>query len=463
MAKCINFLSSPSIQINKIPVFLFRIDSATLSIRNDKLQMTHLDSTTDDGTIYEILKSPKNNYVATRQRSKFTIFPLCRENAHENITYTDRIPYIGATFIDNNFYAMNMQRTIECHDLETHQSNGRMHLKKSKNNSFWCQLRTFNNQIVYADESKLKVYDRRLFGTKSAKCMELHADSLSEKCEEITCIHSHVDEHNLYVGLTHNLFVIDVRYGTESSNQLTRYTHQMKTPPFVIDAIGGGITGATMNERVICAAGTLSDDIVITQHSKNQRDKARTNNMPQRVYSPADVDCAMSEQGIPPERQSINRNFNVGACFIRIGSQLYLLSEKASGEIFYQEVTHETEHRPNIEKRLLHRTDATHETNDNIIATTVTNFDSVKQILTYKLPADSSDSTNFDNPKPNRWQKSYDQLASYKDMLSADLLNVWSERIQPSTTSNKADKTDLVNRWINRSSDFDALNDNYSG
>lgn len=292
--------------------------------------------------------------------------------------------------------------------------------------------------------------------------MELRVDSITEKCEEITTIYSHMDEHNLYVGLTHNLCVIDVRYGTEGSNKLTRYTHQMKTPPFAIDAIGGGIAGTTMNERVICAAGMHAADVMLLQHSKNQGDKVQVNNMPQRIFSPADVDCAMRQNGLQPARAPLNRRINVGACFVRVRSQLFLLSEKASGELYYQEITHESEERPNIEKQCLHPVDQQPEANEDIVATTVTNFDSMKRILTYKLP-DDGDQPEFDNPKPNRWQKSYDQLASYKDMLSADLLSVWSERLQPASANNKAEKTELVNRWINKASGFDALGgDNYS-
>lgn len=432
-----------------------------MAVCNGKLQLKHLDSTTDnvDGTIFEIIKSPHQSYVATRQKSKFTIYPLDNDNVQENITYTDRTPYASGTFVGDHFYAMNMKRTVERYDLTTQQNTGRIHLKKAKNNSFWCQLQTFNQQIVYADERKIKLYDSRLFGTKRAKCMELNVDSLTEKCEEITSIFSHMDEHNLYVGLTHNLFVIDVRYGTESSNQLTRYTHQMKTPPFVMDAIGGGITGATMNERIICAAGMHSDDIVLMQHSKNQGDKVRINNMPQRVYSLADMDRAMQLEGIQPPRAPINRGVNVGACFVRAGSRLFLLSEKASGALYYQEITHEGEERPNIDKRYLHNTDECDDENEEIVATTVTNFDSMKRILTYRLPDDVGLS-EFDNPKPNKWQKSYDQLASYKDMLSTDLLNVWSDRIRPTTSNNMAEKAELVNRWINRSSDFDPVDGN---
>lgn len=425
------------------------------------MNLTHLDSTITGDTIFEVLKSPTDCYVATRQKSQFTIFPLRGDDVQENIIFTDaRVPYIGGTFIDNNFYSMNMNRMIECYDLETKEARGRMHLKKTKNNSFWCQLRTYNDQIVYADESKLKIYDNRLFGTKAAKCMELNIDSLTEKCEEITCIHSHMFEHNLYLGLTHNLFVIDVRYGTKSSNQLTRYTHQMKTPPLIVDAIGGGITGATVNERLICAAGTNSDDIILMQHSKNRANKVQTNNMPQRVLSLGDIESGMQEMGLQPDRKSINRNVNVGACFIRIGSQLFLLSEKSSGEIFYQEITNEHEERPNIEKRYLNTNEQLHKTNDKIVATTVTNFDSLKRILTYKLH--DGDSGHPTTSKPNKWQKSIEQLGSYKDMLSADLLGVWSERLQPMPSSNKADKAELVNRWINRTSDFDALADNLS-
>lgn len=445
--------------------FYLFTDSATLNSIDTKLQLEHLDSTNQVicDTIFEVIKSDDNHFVAARQKHQFTVFYLQSENVQQDFKCEHRIPFISGTFVENNFYSIDANRTMQRFNLATKQEYGRMHLKKAKNNSFWCQLKSYNNQIVYVDESKLKIYDSRLFSTKASKCMELNIDSITEKCEGITCIRADADEQNLYIGATHNLFVFDVRYGTESTNQLTRYTHQMNTPPFVIDACGGGATGATANERLILSCGTFTDDIVTTQHSKLQNDKVRTNNIPQRILTMTDAIQNIQENGLYPSTNGSimdNRSINVGSCFSRIDSELYLLSEKSSGEIFYQKIMQKENHvQRNLDDKPLR--------DDNLLcsnsyssnrtkATTVTNFDSIKRILSYTLP-DECDLPDIDNPKPKKWQKSMEQLASYKDMLSADLLNVWNERIQPLPVDDKTNKTELVSSWIKRTSNVSTM------
>lgn len=331
-----------------------------------------------------------------------------------------------------------------------------MYLKKAKNNSYWCQLKQYKNHLVFADEQKIKIYDNRLFGRKASRVMEVHFDSVTEKCEDITCIRPDDSEYNLYVATTHNLFVFDIRYGTESTNQLTRYTHQLSTPPLMIDATGGGVSGDTANKRLVALSGMLSDDIGILQHTKVQNDKLRTNTIPQKVLNTTDVYQKLKENGLQSESESLlapNRLVNIGARFSRHDSQLFLLSEKASGEIWYQNVSHEEDRidqeqddKPlrNINKYI---DDAPKET--NIKATTVTNFSSMKKLLKFKL-GNKSRTPNTDNPQPQKWQKSILDLSSYKDLLSADLLNVWQE-VNPMANEQKPDNKEFVSGWINQS------------
>lgn len=448
-------------------LFFFSIsDSATVETTSskDQLQIQHLDSTNQVvcDTIFEIFRSNDNCFVAARQKNQFTVFYLQDENAQQDFQCERNIPFISGTFVNDYFYTIDANRIIQRHDLRQNQECGRMYLKLAKNNNFWCQLKAYNNQLVFADEHKLKIYDSRLFGKKASKCMEINFDNIIEKCDEITSIRPDGDEKNLYVATTHNLFVFDVRYGMESTNQLTRYTHQLKTPPFMVDASGGGPTGCAPNERLIALSGTFTDDIVIAQHAKVQNDKIRTNNLPHRILSMTDACRALRENGLHSEAeclQSRNRTINIGTRFIRKDSKLYLLSEKSTSEIFCQQIVEDDgQADPDIDDKPFRNVDV----NGIVIEkkpkiTTVTNFNSLKRILTYNLP-NESDIPDTENPQPNKWQQSMEQLQSYKDMLSADLLNVWSERAT-ATNPEKTDRSDFVSGWINKTSTAEV--DNY--
>lgn len=452
---------------------MFNSDSAKLLSNKDHLQLEHLDSTNQIicDTIFETMKSNDNFYVAARQKKRFTVFYLQDELQKEEFQCERNVPFMSGTFIDKHFYTIDANRVIQRHDVKERRECGRMHLKLPKNNSYWCQLKTYNNQLAFADENKLKIYDSRLFAKKASKCMEISIDSITEKCEEITCIQTDPDENNIYVTTTHNLFVFDVRYGTESGNQLTRYTHQMKTPPLMIDANGGGATGCAPNERLIALSGTFTDDIAIAQHIKYQNDKLRNNNIPQKILCLSDAYKELRENGLLSEANNlfnINRSINIGTRFIRINSNLCLLSEKSSGEIFYQQITPEDGDGPHdIDDKLFRNLDLGNGNESHSTVTSVTNFDSIKRILNFKLP-NETEIPDMENPKPKKWQLSMEQLSSYKDMLSGDLLNVWNEQ-QLVTSVDKTDKTEFVSGWIDRSStvtqyedDIDVPNNSFS-
>lgn len=411
------------------------------------------------------MKSNDNFYVAARQKKRFTVFYLQDELQQQEYQCERNVPFMSGTFIDKHFYTIDANRVIQRHDVNERREYGRMHLKLPKNNSYWCQLMTYNNQLVFADENKLKIYDSRLFAKKASKCMEISIDSITEKCEEITCIQTDPNENNIYVSTTHNLFVFDVRYGTESGNQLTRYTHQMKTPPLMIDANGGGATGCAPNERLIALSGTFTDDIAIAQHIKCQNDKLRNNNIPQKILCLSDAYKELRENGLLSEAKNlfnVNRSINIGTRFIRINSNLYLLSEKSSGEIFYQQITSEDGEGPHdIDDKLFRNLDLSNGNESHSTVTSVTNFDSIKRILNFNLPNETQ-IPDMENPKPKKWQLSMEQLSSYKDMLSGDLLSVWNEQ-QLVTNVDKTDKTEFVSGWIDRSSTVTQYEDDVDG
>lgn len=440
---------------NDIPIS----DSAKLVSNKDQLQLEHLDSTnkTTCDTIFETTKSSDNRFVAARQKKRFTVFYLQNDDdefSQQDFQCDRNIPFVSGTFTDKYFFTIDANRVILRHDLNVGKECGRMHLKLPKNNSFWCQLRAYNNQLVFADENKLKLYDSRLFAKKASKCMEISMDSITEKCEEITCIQTDASENNVYVTTTHNLFVFDVRYGMESGNQLARYTHQMKTPPLMIDANGGGATGCAPNERLIALCGTFTDDISIAHHIKSQNDKLRSNNIPQKILCLSDAYKKLRENGLQSEAKNIfniNRSINIGSRFIRINSNLFLLSQKSSSEIFFQQIStiDEGDREDEIDDKLFRNLNLRGGNEAHATVTSITNFDSIKRILNFNLPSEA-EVPDMENPKTKRWQLSMEQLSSYKDMLSSDLLKVWNDQQLTSRVDN-TDKTEFVSGWIDRS------------
>lgn len=456
---------------------LLILDSAVVKSNNDRLQLDHLDSTSQKmcDTIYEIFKSNDNRFVAARQKHRFTMFYLQDDLEQCEFPCERNIPFMSGTFTDNYFYTINANRVVQRNDLMTNRECGHMYLKLPKNNSFWCQLRTYNNHLVFVDEHNLKLYDSRLFGKKESKSMAIALDSITDKCEVITCIETDADENNLYVSTTHNLFVFDVRYGMESGNQLARYTHQLKTPPLMVDASGGGITGCTPNERLIALSGTFADDIAIAQHIKMQHDKIRNNNTPQKILCMSNAYRHAVENGLKSETQQLisrNRSINIGMRFVRLNGKLFFLRQQSSGEIFYQHITADDgKGEYDVDEKLVRNLNLDGEvSSERSQVTTVTNFDSIKRILKFNLLNDINEpDTGIPNSK--NWEKTMEQLATYKDMLSADLLSIWNEH-ELTMKRDKTDKTDFVSGWLNKSSlnahnveaehDFDAPNNSFS-
>lgn len=484
-------------------LFAFFTDSAALiANKNHRLQLEHLDSTNQIicDTIYEIIKSHDNYFVAARQKHHFAVFCLQDNLAQHDFQCERNIPFMSGAFNQHHFYTIDANRVIQRHDLRADRESGRMHLKLPKNHNHWCQLKSYNNQLIYADSDQIKLYDTRLFAKKSSLCMRMAIDSVAEKCEEITSICSDADENNFYVATTHNLFAFDIRYGMESCNQLTRYTHQMKTPPLMLDASGGGATGYAPNERLITMAGTYADDISIVQHTKAVNEKIRSHNIPQTPLGLTDVAHQLRENGLHSQADNLtsnkNRFVNIGTRLVRIDSNLFLLSEKSSGEIFYQEITSETERlqeRVEFDNKLYRNLDFgagnqkdvdenedDEDDNSDVDAnvdrpwdavgspataapqvTTVTNFDSLKRILNFKLNGPElggEEVPDIENPRPKKWQQSIEQLQSYKDMLSADLLGIWLDQSAP-PKEDQPDKTEFVHGWVNRSAGENVYDD----
>lgn len=433
------------------------VDSSRIRMRRNRLDVELLDSTQmkSNSSIFEIIKSDDGRFVAARQRDNFTVFYLQNESALQDLPAANDVPVMSGTFHGDDFFSIDAKHTLKRFNLTRSKETGRTHLKRPKNKDYWCQLKRYNQQLIYADERCIKLYDSRLLGRQESKCTEMSFDNLIESCEDITCIQAEANENNLYVATSHQLFVFDVRFGMETNNQLARYTHQLKTPPMAIDGSGGGATGTMANERLIVLSGTFSEDVVMMQHTKNQNEKVRTNSIPQKILSIEDSCGYLRKNGLREVAECFdepNKKINIGTRFYRKDSKLYLLTEKASSDLFYQEVMTEEDFlnggrddekpmenlEPILNKKMPKKP---------FKATTVTNFKSMRNILKYNLPNDVDETFDRDgSARPERWQQSIEQLSSYKDMLSADLLSIW--QVDALKSEVKPESTALVDGWL---------------
>lgn len=436
-------------------------------MRRNRLDVELLDSTEmkSNSSIFEIIKSDDARFVAARQRDNFTIFYLRDDSTMQNVPSVNGIPLMSGAFDCNDFYTIDAKHILRRFNLSRScKESGTMYLKRPTNKNYWCQLKRYNQQLVYADERCIKLYDTRLFGSKESKCSEISFDNLIESCEDITSVRADVTENNLYVATTHHLFLFDVRFGMETNNQLARYTHQLKTPPMTIDGSGGGATGTTANERLIVLSGTFSEDVVLVQHTKNQNDKVRTNSVPQKILSIDDSCTCLRQNGLREVAECLedaNKRVNVGTRFYRNDSKLYLLTQKASGDLFYQEIMSEKDFASSGRDENQPMESLASILNKNVPkkpfrATTVTNFKSMRNILKYNMPSGIGEAFERDDVKLERWQQSIEKLSSYKDMLSADLLSVW--QVDALKSEPKPETTAMVDGWLTASQqpmDFD--------
>lgn len=414
--------------------------------------------------IYEVIRSDCSSYIAARQKHDFSVFNLQNDSLKCDFR-SDKVPFISGTFQCDNFLSIDVNRTIKRYNLARQQEMGAINLKEPSNTTNgWCQLKEYNSHLLFADHKNVEIYDNRLFGQRDLKCFQINFGNIIEQCEDITCIKTDANENNVYVATTHNLLVFDIRNGKKGNGQVSRYTHQLKTSPFDLDASGGGISGNTANERLIVTAGNSSEDIVMNQHFKlKHKEKLFVNNLPQKILTSGDSYNQSRRNGISIEIMDnlINPNdVNTGVRFLRKNSKLYLITQQSSGQLLYQQIQLKDKFSNNDERvnRNFHFNRELPQHKKRIYqATTVTNFSSLKRILGIKEPFDNDKLANEKLPV-SKWKKSIDQLSEYKDLLSTDLLAIWNIDLMR-RNEDKPKGTEIVDRWLKTNLDSIDMHD----
>lgn len=406
---------------------------------------------TDNSPIFEIIKSENSRFVGARQRNRFSTFYLQDETAQQDLPSLKSVPFISGDFHRENLYTIDADRVLRRFNLELAQETGRMRLKRARNKSFWCQLRRHRSHLIFADQQKLRLYDCRLFGSRESNAMEIDVGNIVESCDDVTCVKPDLGEHNLYIGTSHHLLVVDIRAGTKHQNQLTRYAHLLRTPPLMIDAVGGGPSGMIANERIASLTGTFSDDSVLINHTKAKAVFATV-----RVASINDTVAYLKRKGLLAEAAKIktpDNNVNIGSRLLRLKGKLYLFTHKSSADVFFQEIeakdpdeeTSTTNYYENESKLLQNLTDGD-TSKGKYEVTTVTNFNSLKNILKYEMPSAEELPDIQEAERAQRWQRPVANLHSFKDLLSSDLLAVWE--VNSLSGERQLESSTIVNGWL---------------
>lgn len=432
------------------------------------MELESLHHSYERDTIYEIFKSHNNQFVAIRQKNAIKVLYTDNVFAKESLKtkeFSSDIPFISGDFLGKRkFMSVDMFRRVHKYDLEYERQMGIRKMCRPTNNNFWCQLKTYRNRIFFADSKTLQILDSRTFSKRDAKGLRLNMSQVTEICEDITCLSMSENENNFHVATTHNVFTFDIRKCTGAAAQMTRATHQLKTPPLIMNSACLS-SGRSITETLFAVAGSLADDVTITHNIKNHVENTMHRAPMRKIPNVINSYDKLRENGVLHDTQvelmsckDIAKRQNTGLRIYDNDTNLFLFTQNCFGEIFYQslstsaqstyekpEFTHE-----NVEvwQRVLGNAVPSGRAS-KFPATTVTNFSSMQHLLKYDMPIEDDDCPMGDDlAYVPRWRKPVDDLAQYKDMLTEDLLGVWSIK-SGRLGEGKQDREELVNTWLN--------------
>lgn len=445
--------------------FFFIADFSVLSIDDNTVELETIYNSNENETIFELFKSNNNKYVATRQKHYLKVFYV--EDGYERDSmktkqFHSNIPYVGGTFHGKKtFLTVDMFRTIKKYNLECEKETGRRKMERATNNSYWCQLKSYGHNLLFADAKSIEIFDSRILSRKDFKSLKINLANVTELCDEITCLQTQDSENYFQVATTHNLFTFDIRKCAGVAAQVSRSTHQLKTPPLMMHSICTTM-GRSTNESLIAMAGSLADDISVGHQIKNFPENTRASISPQKVLSVIDSYGKLQDHGIlygtnlmGKSSKDLAKRLNTGIRLFEKECNIFLFTQNCFGEIFYQNIsTHPANDDEHIEftsenlQAWQNALDMHQSKPTTFTATTVTNFNSISNILKYNLPKveDEEEETETDQ-HVYKWQKTVDELADYKDILASDLLSVWNVR-STRDASDKPDPEEIVNNWL---------------
>lgn len=271
------------------------------------------------------------------------------------------------------------------------------------------------------------------------------------------------NENNFQVATTHHLFTFDIRKCSGNATQLTRTTHQFKTPPLIMDTLTES-RSRTSTETFLAMTGSQADDLALCRMTRNHVVCTVERTPLRKIHTVNSAYEKLRERGLLHNTRMESTNSKDRAKRVTTGlriygrdSELYLLSQNCYGELFYQNISAHAldsykepefteRHQKEWRKWLVNSSDKS--TPRPMAATTVTNFNSIQTIFKYNMPlANEEDSLDDKKVYIPKWRRTIEQLSNYKDILAADLFALWNIRTLKSDDE-KTDPKELVESWL---------------
>lgn len=421
-----------------------------------------------DGFIYELCQDFDSQQLAVRQ--KFYISSLDVKN--KNITkITSEVPFVSSTYekYSKRIVTTDVARTVKIWENSKCITESSLCDTTNTLNDNWSCARGYqNNVIAYADRHRVALFDIRA-PKLEMRCMAV-LDLLQQmdKCEQITIIEpSFYNPNIIYVGMTHQLYAIDIRKAKKCA--MLQWRHQMQSNPTMLCALN---RQSQPDSEIIAMSGSVPSESRIFVNERLEDGSIRSPYMSHRPVSINDTHTFVRRKGLCLEPISmvpnqIKMSTSGIALYDSLESTLELLFQNSAGDVFAQKLFQRDEadkYVPDykIENKLLEWDEQLLElpATNLFDAYSVTNYNTMAKCFAHNIRnphgiggAGMIDTRLLDEPQAqnsSRWQRSYTRLSKYTDALAADMLSVW--HLEDEGGCNVANiplaSTDRISEWL---------------
>lgn len=399
-----------------------------------------------DGLIYELCQNFESHTLSVRQ--KFNISSLNVINS--KITkISSEIPFVSSTYekYTKRIVTTDVARTVRIWEdsrcvIETSLCDTQNVL-----NDNWSCVRGYQNDVIaYADRQKVALFDVRAPRLKMECMVVLDLLQQMDKCEQITIIEpSFYNPNIIYVGMTHQLYAIDIRSRKAKKYAMLQWRHQMQSNPTMLSAIN---RQSQPDSEIIAMAGSVPGETRIFVNKRLEDGLSISSPyMPHRPVSINDTHAFVRRKGLCLEPISLVPNqikmSTTGiALYDSLETTIDLLFQNSAGDLFAQKLFLRDEadnFAPDyrIENRLHEWDQQLTElpASSSFDAYFVTNYEVMAKCFAHNIRnpygiggSGMIDTKLLDEPQAqnsSRWQCSYSKLSKYTDALAADMLAVW--------------------------------------
>lgn len=323
----------------------------------------------------------------------------------------------------------------------------------------WNCLRAYDDDdtICHTDRRRVHLFDGHEKIDPKRPAFQYDFTSILAHCEELTCMERSRNSNIVYIGTTHSVLAVDFRYVNSANLQLLKWKHHLKTPSLMLDIIGG-VNNST---EVIAVGGTMCGDVRIFEAIDTDT-AVHSSRLLYKPLSLSDTYSLARKYGHCLSPMSCVRRqtelSSVGLSFVGTGTVTdmhHLMTQNSAGNIFVQRITNEhisddavstAESIGVWDEHLMEHSRA----ESQPFATTLTNFRSMHGALRFDPKLDEAVTEPIPSRPRQKWQQSVDELRSYTDLLTKDILALWdlSDQHDSRPKTPPIDSTANVQNWL---------------